>query len=174
MWGWVGPRACLGDKRNLLTIPGFETPVRRAYGMVTIRTTVPGLLVLWHILFLRLKYFSLVSDFFTSFATYPRNVIALVCTYETIYCWPYEIRFDSVVTDKWSVWPTIPVTWRYRTWTHFHSQVAILHSKFRISAVIYWSCRRTVHPLTEQDNAKQSESDERSYLWNKLALSMAK
>lgn len=115
MWGWLGPRACLGDERNLLPIPGFEPHVRRAHGLVNIRSTVPGLLLLWRILFLRLKYLSLVSGVFTSFPTCPSNVIALVCTYGTIYCWPYETRFDSVVTNKWSVWLTIPVTWRYCT-----------------------------------------------------------
>lgn len=78
-----GGRACFGDERNLLPIPGFEPHVRRAHGLVTIRTTVPSFLVLWLILFLRLKYLSLVSDVFTSFVTCPRNVISLVCTYET-------------------------------------------------------------------------------------------
>jgi len=48
----------------------------------TIGTRVPIFLVLWHILFLRLKYLALVSDVFTSFATGPINVIALVCTFE--------------------------------------------------------------------------------------------
>jgi len=92
-----------------------------------------------------------------------------------IYCWPCESRFDSLVSDRVKCVASIRchmTVLRLNSLSGSSGNIALLSCAFQLSFIGH--AVRTVHPSTEQYNATESESDERPYLWNRLALSMTK